>query len=211
LSRHLLAIRSGGAADGVVAAGTLALMLTAHRGGEEGFDDYGLGFSVGGAGPAFTFGHGGSNAGFKSRWVVFANRGDGAVVMTNGDQGSALAGEILRAVSHVYDWPGFTPRVRSVASLDREALAGYAGRYELPGADVTVRLEVGEGVLTGTQNDGPAFTLHPAADAEDTFFDAEDGREVVFRRGAQGEVISLVAGGRTVLTRVREDGGGDGG
>jgi CubicO group peptidase (beta-lactamase class C family) len=201
LSRHLLAVRSGGETDGIVAPGTLALMLTPHRAGEEGFNAYGLGFNVGGAGPGFTFGHGGSNAGFKSQWVVYAESGDGAVVMTNGDRGRALANEILRAIAHVHEWPGFRPRTRAAADPDREALAAYAGRYELAGAGVAVVVEVGDGVLRAAQNDGPSFTLHAAVEAEDTFFDAVDGQEIVFRRGPEGRVVSLVVDGRTVLTR----------
>jgi hypothetical protein len=33
--------------------------------------------------------------------------GRGAVVMTNGDQGGALATEIMRSIAVEYDWPDF--------------------------------------------------------------------------------------------------------
>ena len=41
--------------------------------------------------------------------MLFAYRegGRGAIVMTNGDRGSALANEILRAISAEYGWPDY--------------------------------------------------------------------------------------------------------
>jgi CubicO group peptidase (beta-lactamase class C family) len=61
-------------------------------------DDYGLGLSL----VEGTFGHGGSNAGFKCRLQASLGRGFGVVVMTNGDRGSSLAAEIVAAVVSEY-------------------------------------------------------------------------------------------------------------
>jgi hypothetical protein len=36
--------------------------------------------------------------------TMFEN-GDGAVIMTNGDQGGQLANEIMRSIAAEYDWP----------------------------------------------------------------------------------------------------------
>src|SRR5439155_25305913 len=44
------------------------------------------------------FGHGGSNIGFRCDSLFFAESGDGVVIMTNGDYGGMLIGEILRSV-----------------------------------------------------------------------------------------------------------------
>ena len=92
-----------GAEDGVLSPGLVIQMLSpaANR--------WGLGPTLS---PEGTFGHGGSNAGFKCQMVVYLDTGDGAAIMTNGDQGSALASELLRAISQVYDWPDYKPSQR---------------------------------------------------------------------------------------------------
>src|SRR5262249_30034409 len=54
-------------------------------------DDYGLGLGIRGSGDSLRFEHGGSNEGFKCTLTAFAHRGQGAVVMTNGDLGGILA------------------------------------------------------------------------------------------------------------------------
>ncbi|KPJ87302.1 MAG: hypothetical protein AMS18_14790, partial [Gemmatimonas sp. SG8_17] len=51
---------------------------------------YGLGLSLESEGETLRFGHGGSNEGFRCRMIAYADLGMGAVVMTNGSQGSAL-------------------------------------------------------------------------------------------------------------------------
>ncbi|HKG98317.1 MAG TPA: serine hydrolase domain-containing protein, partial [Pyrinomonadaceae bacterium] len=71
-------------------------MLTAVMG------EYGLGIGVGREGRAATFSHGGSNEGFRCMMFAYTETGQGAVVMTNSDNGSALAGEILRSIAAEY-------------------------------------------------------------------------------------------------------------
>ena len=76
-------------------------MLTKQAG------DYGLGIGLGGSGQTATFSHGGSNVGFRCMLFAYVHTGQGAVVMTNGDQGGVLAGEILRSISREYGWPDY--------------------------------------------------------------------------------------------------------
>jgi CubicO group peptidase (beta-lactamase class C family) len=67
--------------------------------------DYGLGFGVARGDGWTSFSHGGSNQGYRAILYVFADRGQGAVIMTNGDMGGALMGELMRGIAEVYDWP----------------------------------------------------------------------------------------------------------
>lgn len=202
LSGHLLAILDGREADGVVARETLESMLTAHRSGEEDFDDYGLGFAVEGEGDAVSFGHGGSNRGFRAMWTVFPHRGQGMMIMTNGDRGGALAGELIRAVAVAYDWPRLKPEVRAVEHLDADALAAYSGTYDLiDDEDFSVTLRPGEGVLLVDVPDQGTYTMHAAAEAADTFFDASDGFEAVFERDDDGSVVAVVLRGQARFVR----------
>jgi len=69
--------------------------------------DYGLGLALAETGGQKSFSHGGSNAGFQCMMFGYVEGGRGAVVMTNGDRGGALAGEILRSIAAEYGWPDY--------------------------------------------------------------------------------------------------------
>ena len=123
-------------------------MVTVQKG------SYGLGLGLDGSGPSATFGHGGSNAGFKCQMTAFIESGRGAVVMTNGDQGGRLAMEMLRAVAAEYrlavphaaaedrrhnracrPGPADGPlRVEARARADGRPRGGHALRDRRPGA-----------------------------------------------------------------------------
>jgi CubicO group peptidase (beta-lactamase class C family) len=75
-------------------------MLTPGLGG------WGLGMEIQGAADSLRFSHGGSNRGFRGRFVGYVSGGRGVVVLTNGDAGGTLASEIVGAVGREYDWPG---------------------------------------------------------------------------------------------------------
>ena len=55
-------------------------------------------------GDRFYLAHDGANDGFKSYLVAYPKRGQGVVIMTNGDNGAALWREILNGVSGEYGW-----------------------------------------------------------------------------------------------------------
>ena len=65
----------------------------------------GLGLFLKGEGRSFHFSHGGSNKGFRAYLIGFPETGQGAAVMVNGDNGSPLIQEMLRAVAQEYAWP----------------------------------------------------------------------------------------------------------
>jgi len=88
-----------GKSNKIIERDTARQMLTAQK------DNYGLGVALSGSGPSATFGHGGSNAGFKCNMVMLIESGKGAVVMTNGDRGGQLAGEVMKAMAAEYAWP----------------------------------------------------------------------------------------------------------
>jgi len=68
-------------------------------------DNRGLGPVLGNDGSdRYYFMHPGANDGFKSVMVAYPLRGQGVVIMTNGDNGDALWREILNGVSVEYGW-----------------------------------------------------------------------------------------------------------
>lgn len=125
--------------------------------------DYGLGLGVEDAGQAQTFGHGGSNAGYQSLMVAYTERGDGVVVMTNGDRGGELAGEIVRAVAAQYDWPTKRPKVRAAVPTPAAALVALPGKYAIDGLGDFTIARAGDG-LTVALKEGAAEPLHAAPD-----------------------------------------------
>ena len=90
----------------------------------------GLGPMLHGSGRMFWFGHDGANHGFRSDLVYFPELGRGAAVMANGDQGTALIEEVMRALAAEYSWPGYRPaREVELVAADSTELTRYPGSY----------------------------------------------------------------------------------
>jgi CubicO group peptidase (beta-lactamase class C family) len=68
-------------------------------------DYYGLGFVVQGTGRSLCFLKQGHNTGYQNWLVGCPNTGQGAVVMTNSDGGSALAQAVIQALARAFQWP----------------------------------------------------------------------------------------------------------
>ncbi len=78
----------------------------------------GIGVALKGAPVPFRFSHTGSNIGYKAFMLGFLDQPRGAVVLTNGDQGSDLMNEIVRAIAEEYGWNDMRPVVRTAVPLD---------------------------------------------------------------------------------------------
>jgi CubicO group peptidase (beta-lactamase class C family) len=176
----------------ILTPGMARQMVTVQKGSS------GLGLALVGSGPWARFGHGGSNAGFKCQMTAFVEGGRGAVIMTSGDQGGRLAGELLRAVAVEYEWPSFRPRQKYVVTIEPAALAPLAGRYELrPGRVVTVALEGGTlFVIDGQER----IELFP--ESATRFFDLVEERELEFVKGPDGAVTHMLIVGQQKAPRI---------
>jgi CubicO group peptidase (beta-lactamase class C family) len=108
-------------------------------------EGYALGLGVEDKGRTQYFMHGGADEGFQAQLVASANRGYGAVVMTNSDAGSRLMPEILRAIAAVYFWDGYQIEPLAAAKLSPEDLALYAGRYRLDADTIFIVTPAGAG------------------------------------------------------------------
>ena len=157
-----------------------------------GMGGWGLGFTIMEEG-APRFAHGGSNHGFQAQFMAFRGEGRGVMVMTNGDQGSRLAQEIVQAVAEVHGWPVPGPREVEVASLSQELLARVAGHYsvDLPGRTVAVAVEVaGDRLRIRTGEGTPAEDFFPLS--ETRFVELSSGEEVEVVLDGEGRVVELV-------------------
>lgn len=167
--------------------------------------EYGLGFGVGRGDGWTSFSHGGANQGFRALFFALTD-GRGAVVMTNSDNGSIIAGEIVRAIAHEYGWPTFRSVERDVVRLPDAVLASVAGEYEFRRGETTFTLRL---VVDGERlrSYGPPLgerSLLPGGG--DAFFMLENTSILRFERGNGGAVVAAILeqGGEVVrLPRTR--------
>jgi CubicO group peptidase (beta-lactamase class C family) len=192
LAKFLLEIeRARRGASAVLSQARALEMTTAQKPG------YGLGLSLDGLGKSASFGHGGSNEGFQCQMTAFFEGGRGAVVMTDGDRGGFLAGEILRAVAREYDWPALKPVEKKVVAVDAKALASFEGRYELqPGRFLDVKLEGGTLFVGDVEG---KVELYP--ESETRFFDTAEGHIIVFVKGPDGRADHMLIDGQLKAPR----------
>jgi CubicO group peptidase (beta-lactamase class C family) len=83
--------------------GAIVSPSTAHEMLQPVLGFYALGFAIAGNGPNRYFSHPGVNAGFVAFLFAY-EKGDGVVLMTNGQNTKALGLEIINALSKQYGW-----------------------------------------------------------------------------------------------------------
>jgi CubicO group peptidase (beta-lactamase class C family) len=153
-----------------------------------GMGDWGLGLHIGGSEGMRYFSHDGANEGFRNVFVAYEKSGEGAVVMTNSDNGSELADEVMHSVAAEYGWPDWKPTVRTAIKVDEKILEQYAGTYQLkPGLDLVATVENGQLNLQAT--DQPKFPVY--AETETKFFPLVFPAEIEFMRDTRGKVTAL--------------------
>jgi tetratricopeptide (TPR) repeat protein len=150
-------------------------------------DPVGLGFFLEKRGNATYFGHGGADEGFRAQLLVHREKGYGAVVMVNSDNGQIM-NEILRAIANEYQWEDFLPKPHDVVTVDPVHVDSYAGRYLInPDRILTVSGE--QGKLHGQPTADPRFELF--AIGEDTFVRKDGEVKYTFIKGESGKAERL--------------------
>src|SRR5260370_22799977 len=94
---------------------------------------YGLGVALGARGHAVRFWHSGANGSFKCLFEGYPEISQGLAIMTNGDSGLRLIGEIQRAVAQEYAWPDGRVEQHTLAKIDPASLRAYTGAYLFKG------------------------------------------------------------------------------
>lgn len=155
--------------------------------------EYGLGVGLEGDSLTARFSHGGANAGYRCMFFAFTGRGDGVAVMTNGDSGAELAGEIARAVSEVYGWGVMQPQQRIVVEVNAERLRSMVGRYKLVmGADtIPIVMQMDSGFVAVVAEPLSRTPLRLYASEPDRFFTLTSPAEFVIERDASGIVTGV--------------------
>jgi CubicO group peptidase (beta-lactamase class C family) len=166
-------------------------MLTLEKG------NFGLGLSLEGTGASSSFGHGGSNQGFKCQMVLFRESGNGAVIMTNGELGGALHGEILRAIAIAENWPDFQPQPFKPATVSESQLKRYQGEYVLE--RLTVRITAAKTTLLASLPGGRQAELVP--ESETRFRTLDGSLPVVVFTSSPGQMEIQVGDLKGIRTK----------
>jgi CubicO group peptidase (beta-lactamase class C family) len=184
LARYAIEVQRSwaGTSDRVLSGAMLRQMLT------PGLNHQGLGPQVGGSAKRPYFTHGGANEGYRCNLVAY-NEGDGAVIMTNSDNGGQLASEILRTIAREYEWPDFQPVERTVSKADAKIMDRYVGSYQLNPSTTFNIMREGDQLFaqrTGQQK-SPIF---PQSERE--FFLKTVNAQIDFAVDAQGRATGLI-------------------
>lgn len=151
--------------------------------------DRSFGFMVEGSGQDVFFHLMGKTEGYACWLFVYPYRGQGAAVMTNSSNGFVLIEEIFRALSEVYDWPGFKPVEKPLYRLDPSVYTEYVGRYEVtPDYILDVMYEDYYLVIRPTGQAPTQFYVESPA----IFFSIDPFVRIQFVRDDAGEVKGLV-------------------
>ncbi len=179
---------------------TVEMMLTKDK------NEWGLGPQLRGSGDSLIFQHGGKNEGFTNQLMAFAQRGNAVIVMTNGDGGIRLIGEVLRAVSNSYGWGLVNQKVVEPVALASDALHKFTGKYkypeQVPGiGDYLIEVkEEGAQLIVVDPNDNDRLTLVPLAGQK--FIDVDKGDEISFKESEDGEALFLLWGNSVPYKKV---------
>jgi len=131
----------------------------------------GLGFFSETHGAATYFGHGGADEGFRAQLLVHRDKGYGAVVMVNSDNGQIIP-EIIRAIAQEYQWEDFLPPPKELVSVDSAKLNAYTGRF-MVNPDRVLTVTTNAGKLYAEPTAAPKFELLPISENEFLRKDAE--------------------------------------
>lgn len=152
-------------------------------------DDYGLGFQLDHAGREPVFHHSGSNAGYKSLLWAYTRTGQGVVILTNGDYGTTLIAELMRAIAAEYGWDDWRQIERAAVPIDPALFDRYTGSYAV--SNVTLRVERrGDRLYLAGPPLGPEPVELIPAGARD-FFVREKDATLHFDADGEGPVQTL--------------------
>ncbi len=98
--------------DGLISKKLAHEMLTRQKN-----TDFGLGFVIDGCGKNLNFRKEGHNIGFYNWLIAFPDTKQGAIIMTNSENGVPLIKDIIQKMSQLYKWPDHYPIVDESAQV----------------------------------------------------------------------------------------------
>lgn len=166
-------------ANHVLSADFTRTMLTPIKNG------YALGTGVQTPSGRPALSHSGGNEGYRCFYFAY-QQGEGAVIMTNSDNGGALFGEILGSIAREYHWSDYLPEQRTIASVPLAQQSQYTGRFKVnngPGIEITAD----ETSLYLSIDGGKPKMLFPSS--SNSFFVTDDTLQLTFSNSDGGALI----------------------
>jgi CubicO group peptidase (beta-lactamase class C family) len=148
----------------------------------------GIGIGLKGTTP-FRFSHTGSTEGYRAQFIGYLDRDEGIVVMTNGDNGDAVAMEFVRAVAAEYGWEDLAPVVRDTITPSAALRESIAGRYRL-GPNWVIEVCETDGQLHAGPTGRRLLPIHTESDSV-FFFTAVTGVELRVIARQEGQVSEI--------------------
>ncbi|MCI0391089.1 MAG: serine hydrolase [Acidobacteria bacterium] len=168
-------------------------------------DEYvGMGFFLDRRSKALYFGHGGADVGFRANLLVHREKGYGAVVMVNSDNGQIMD-EILRSIAREYGWEALLPEAYEVAAVAPDKLDNYVGRFQV-NPDRVLKVSKESGRLYAEPTQSPKVELFPIS--ETTFIRKDQEIKYTFVKNPDGKVntLKIAFGAETnEATRITDD------
>jgi hypothetical protein len=172
-----------GHANTLISEGIARQMLTEIRNHD------GLGVFLEGTGQTLRFTHGGRDWGFDSRFVAYAETGQGAVIMINANDNGRTLTRIFDFIARKYHWPDAPEGSRAdPVTVAPDLLLSYAGRYELFN-NYMLTLVPKNGRLYWWVGGLPDEEFLPTG--SDRFASSERNVQFTFTRDSGGEIIGL--------------------
>ncbi|MGJ8678911.1 serine hydrolase domain-containing protein [Paraglaciecola sp.] len=194
---HMQAIMSG-KKDGILKKKTVEAMFTKHKG------SWGLGPKVSEVNNELVFSHGGKNLGFTNEFKAFVNKGDGMIVMSNGDNGGLINKQIMSAISEYYGMGTHSPKIIDALPLTIDELKAFTGLYKMRTGEneFKLKLKVIDGQLKiKAQNEVQFSRLVPTKSM--TFINVESGMNPFeFHRDDAGHVSGLLVSKRFKFSKI---------
>jgi CubicO group peptidase (beta-lactamase class C family) len=184
LARYAIGIQQAlmGKSNRVLTASTAREML------KPGLKNFGIGPRIGGSAPKLYFEHDGGNEGYRCLLVAY-NSGDGAVIMTNSDNGSNLIPEILRTIAFHYSWPDFNPPTRTIAKIDPVHFDRLVGSYQVEPHFVVSFSREGTRFMSQATGRAP---LEIFPESETAYFAKSFNAQATFQLDDQGRATEVV-------------------
>jgi CubicO group peptidase (beta-lactamase class C family) len=149
----------------------------------------GLGIFVEGEDFNFHFSHGGGNEGYRCFLVAYPERGQGAVIMTNSDDGWQLYSEILRSIDSEYGWGDFIPKEKVLAAVDSKIYDAYIGSYQVSPDFTCIITRENDRLYAEVVGMGKS-EIHP--ESEITFFPVDVDATITFVKDETGQVSGFI-------------------
>lgn len=144
------------------------------------------------------FSHNGQDEGFTAAYIGSFD-GNGAVVMSNSDNGS-LNGEVINSIASVYGWRGLQPVSRKVAEVSDTVLSKYTGSYKVD-QDTLLISKKDKGLIIGIKGTPIEWKIYFTSDT--TFFVMELNGDFSIASPIQNKVESILLKQGSATTKMQ--------